>query len=79
MGSIGFALTDQYDSVFIDTVAATKRAAMVNALVAHFRVPVFQQDSYAYIERLFSEHSHGVLTIKPVVVHVTALAEEPAP
>lgn len=55
--TIGYAYVNQQNIPFANTVAATERAAMVNALVAIFGRMVHRFHSDEDIEAMFKSHA----------------------
>jgi hypothetical protein len=70
----GFAAVNHRGEILIKTVSDTRRAAMVNWLVAEGRVIVFQTDTDEDIEKSFLELAgkRGLALIEPVTIAISS-------
>jgi len=67
-----FAAVNHRKEIIVNTVSATRRAAMVNWLVAVDHQPIYQSDTDEEIERQFRERAmyRGMASIEPVTVTI---------
>lgn len=75
--SVGYAMVDRKGWPFPDTVCRTQRGAMVNALIAIFRHPVYATTSDAQITEDFAQiaASKGY-AIAPVAIERVSIVAE---
>lgn len=72
MNTTGFAHVGPRGVIFVDTIGSTKRAVMVNALVAVYGIPVLGSYSDKVISNMYEEYvTPDGCTIKEITIQLS--------